>query len=236
MKRILSFICCSLLYISICYSLDIVQLNNGSVIKGVITKIDEGVSLTIKSESGREYTYRMIEVKSYNKDGELSTPIVQKSKGFRDYNYYEKGFWAAVEMDGGYLLSINNDGGYGELHFVAGYQFCEFLKVGAGFGGRYYINNKDMRCKDYKWSFPLFANVRGNIIPGLNRNVVPFYSAELGSAINDGIYFRPALGIKIGEQRGAFTIDITYTAQTLKHTPEHHSTTSFIGLKAGWEF
>lgn len=219
-----------------CYALDIVQLNNGRVIKGNITNINEGVSLTIKSENGFEYTYPIIEVKSYNQEEIAQAPSVLSSKGYHDYNFYNRGFWASAEAEGGYLLSRQSNGGYGELHFVAGYRLCEYLKVGAGFGARYYINNKEMRSKDYKWSFPLFLNVRGNIIPELNRNVVPFYSAEFGSAINDGIYFRPSIGIRIGEPRGAFILAISYMAQKMKVDPERKQTASFIGLKTGWEF
>ena len=100
----------------------------------------------------------------------------------------------------------------------------------------YYINNNVMRCKSYKWSFPLFLNVRGNIIPELNRSIVPYYSADFGAAINDGFFVRPAIGVRFGEPRSSFTLAITYMAQKLKLTPEQYSTTSFIGLKAGWEF
>lgn len=235
MKKIIVMLVAATCMIS-CYALDIVHLNNGRIVKGNITSLEEGVSLTIKAENGQEYTYPLIEVKSYNQEEIATAPTISKSHGFRDYNYYDRGFWASAEVEGGYLLSRQNNGGMAELHFVGGYRFCEHLKVGAGFGARYYINNKVMRAKDYSWSFPVFANVRGNIIPELNRTVVPFYSAELGAAINDGIYFRPSIGIRIGEPRGAFVLAISYTAQQMKTEPEHKQTASFIGIKAGWEF
>lgn len=221
---------------SICYSQDVVHLNNGRLVKGTIVQLEEGVSLTIRTENGNEYTYPFIEIKSYNRDKGVIIPEVDKSKAIRDYGFYNRGFWAAIETDGGYLLSRYKDGGYAELHFTGGYRFNEHLKVGAGFGGRYYINNKAFRCKDYKWSFPLFATVRGNIIPEYNRSVVPFYSAEVGAAINDGFYFRPALGVRFGEPRSAFLLALTYTAQSLKDEQGRRSTTSFVGLRLGWEF
>lgn len=235
MKRFVLFLLAAVCMLN-CYSLDVVHLNNGHIIKGTIKHVKEGESLTITSEDGYEYTYPFIEVKTYNLDGGVITPTVDKSKTYQDYNYYNRGFWAAIELDGGYLLNRKDNAGYTELHFIAGYRINEFIKFGAGFGGRFYINNNAVRCENYKWSFPLFLSVRGNIIPELHKDVVPFYSAELGSAINDGLYFRPALGLRIGEPRSAFTIALTYTAQRLKMEPERKATSSFVGLKIGWEF
>lgn len=235
MKRLLLSII-SAVCVFACFALDTIHLNNGRIVTGTITQIEEGRSITIMMENGREYTYPLIEVKSYDKGDIANAPIVKAANGYRDYKFYDRGFWASVETEGGYLLSKNNDAGYAELHFVGGYRLNEHLKVGLGFGARYYINNKVMRYKDYKWSFPLFADVRGNIIPELNRSIVPYYSAEFGAAINDGMFVRPAIGVRFGEPRSSFTLAITYMAQKLKLTPEHYSTTSFIGLKAGWEF
>ena len=235
MKRLLLSII-SAVCVFACFALDTIHLNNGRIVTGTITQIEEGRSITIMMENGREYTYPLIEVKSYDKGDIAKVPTVKAANGYRDYKFYDRGFWASVETEGGYLLSKNNDAGYAELNFVGGYRLNEHLKVGLGFGARYYINNKVMRYKDYKWSFPLFADVRGNIIPELNRSIVPYYSAEFGAAINDGMFVRPALGVRFGEPRSSFTLAITYMAQKLKLTPEHYSTTSFIGLKAGWEF
>lgn len=235
MKRLLLSIVSAVCMFT-CFALDTIHLNNGRVVTGTITQIEEGVSITIMMENGREYTYPLIEVKSYDKGDIANVPIVKAANGYRDYNFYDRGFWASVEVEGGYLLSKNNDAGYCEQHFIGGYRLNEYLKAGIGFGARYYINNKVMRCKSYKWSFPLFLNVRGNIIPELNRSIVPYYSADFGAAINDGFFVRPAIGVRFGEPRSSFTLAITYMAQKLKLTPEQYSTTSFIGLKAGWEF
>ena len=66
MKRLLLSIVSAVCMFT-CFALDTIHLNNGRVVTGTITQIEEGVSITIMMENGREYTYPLIEVKSYDK-------------------------------------------------------------------------------------------------------------------------------------------------------------------------
>lgn len=165
------------------------------------------------------------------------------------YSDNPTGFWAAVELSGGTSCRLNKDNsGFGELDAVAGYRFSDFLRIGAGVGGRYYINSDDVLWNHkIRWSFPLYVDLRGNFIPSDYRNVVPYWSFDVGGAIRDGFMARPSLGIRVGRERCAFLLSLSYTLQRMKvrelrkydlgykHFPECEYV-SLISLRLGYEF
>lgn len=154
------------------------------------------------------------------------------------YTEYNTGFFAAAELSTG--MSLNGKGsrnwGFGEFDVVGGYRFSEYFRAGIGLGARYYFHLKGCRNTSHNWGMPLFLNLRGNFIPTGYRDVVPFWSFDFGTTFPDGIMVRPAVGLRIGQKRSAFTISIGYLGQHLKsrpHTPEFYSG---ITLKLGYEF
>lgn len=225
--------------------LDHVFLKNGNVVKGAIETVKENQSVTIRSTNGELYTYPMIEVNriAYGKSPNL--PSEKNTNSYKDYSFYDKGFWCAVELQGGYSCNIDSyNVALSELDIVGGYRFNEYFRAGLGLGVRYYFNNEKVRYSDIKWAFPIFANVRGNIISGESRTVVPYYSVDLGGTIRDGFMFRPTIGLRIGESRSAFLVGLSYMGQTLKSykagkdntiVPDYEYT-SFVTLKLGYEF
>ena len=50
----------------------------------------------------------------------------------------------------------------------------------------------------------IFVNARGNFISQEVREIVPYWSVDIGGAIRDGFMFTPSFGCRIGEQRSAF--------------------------------
>lgn len=221
--------------------LDYVFLKNGTVIKGAIENLKENESVTIRGVNGEAYTYPMIEVNRISYGKKPTIPSEYNPGDYVDYTEFEKGFWCAVELVGAYSCHIENDNGaLTELDIVGGYRFNEYLRIGLGLGARYYIENEKIRYSDIKWSFPIFANVRGNIIPSEHRTIVPFYSVDLGGTVRDGFMIRPTIGVRFGDPRSAFTVGITYLGQTLKAPKEAGSYsrdyTSFVGIKLGYEF
>jgi hypothetical protein len=156
------------------------------------------------------------------------------------------GFWIAVEAAGGY--SIRNDSprtGFGELDVTFGYRVNQYARVGLGLGARWYSNTgNELRKTTGKWGMPIYLNVRGNIISGDYRNVVPYYSVDLGGSVKDGFMFRPSVGIRVGQQRNAFLIALSYTFQNLQgyelYVPsgavDKNYPVSFLGLRLGYEF
>lgn len=244
------------LIIAVCFALslsaqqqgeDVVYLNNGTVIKGVIEDVKENVSVSIRTRNGELLTYPAVEVRRFAYGTEAVIPQKgNKPTSHKDYSTFNTGFWCAVELQGGYSLNLSKKNvGMTELDVVGGYRFNQYAKVGLGFGGRYYFNNNDVRYSSVKWAFPLYLNVRGNFISDEYRSVVPYYSMDLGTAFRDGVFFRPTVGIRVGSERSAFLLGLSYMGQQLKcfktnadtgNKLAHKKYTSFITLKVGYEF
>lgn len=172
-------------------------------------------------------------------------PVISDSDNYTELETLNQGFWIAGELTGGYSWRLNNPNlGFTDLTAVGGYRFNEYLKVGAGFGGRYYFNNDAVRSSSLKWSFPIFANVRGNIIASKYRTITPYYSFSIGGAIKDGFMMRPSIGMRIGENRSAFLLALAYSGQSINtfkfndHGEKYDCQRfiSFICLSIGYEF
>lgn len=163
---------------------------------------------------------------------------------YKDYSTYDRGFFWAAEAIGGYSCRLaHSNFSFAEIDVVGGYRFWDWLQVGLGFGGRYYFDNNKVRFSTIKWAFPLYVNVRGNIIQSLYRSVVPYYSIDLGGTFRDGFMFRPTIGLRIGQERSAFLIGIGYMAQDLASynlvgnvKDKYYKTASFITLRLGYQF
>lgn len=172
-------------------------------------------------------------------------PEISNARQQAEYRDSNTGFWISPEVSGGYSCRLNHSNfSFAEMTVTGGYRFNEYLRVGIGFGGRYYIDNSKVRYYSSAWSFPLFANIRGNIIPTEERDVVPYYSFDLGGSIRDGFLMRPTIGIRIGRNRSAMLVGISYVGQHLKsygYNEEGYKIAkgkfaSFISLRLGYEF
>lgn len=226
-------------------ALDYVFLKNGNVVKGVIESVKDNQTVSIRSTNGELYTYKMVDV---NKLAYGETPVIPQEKNnnsYKDYSEFDKGFWYAVELQGGASCHFKKDNvGILELDVVGGYRLSEYLRIGLGLGSRYYFKNEDLRHSDIKWSYPVYLNIRGNIIPCEHRTVIPYYSFDIGGAIRDGMFFRPTIGIRVGEKRSAFLLGLSYMGQSLKSFKVSNDNTmspdriysSFVTLKVGYEF
>lgn len=168
-----------------------------------------------------------------------------KSEENRIYTENQTGFFCAGEFVGAYSCRLENSNfGFLELDAIGGYRFNEYLNVGAGVGARYYFANNNVRYSSAKWAGPLFIDIRGQFIPHLYRNYVPYYSFDIGGTIRDGFMLRPTLGLRIGEPRSAFLIGIAYTGQNLTsykwgeagQKKKKDRFVSFITLKVGYQF
>lgn len=83
---------------------------------------------------------------------------------------------------------------------------------------------------------PIFLNARGNFISQDVREIVPFWSVDLGGVIRDGFMFTPSIGARIGEQRSAFLVSLGYSLRTINAKENHTKTRNYIVLKLGYEF
>lgn len=155
-----------------------------------------------------------------------------------DYSEQEHGFWCAVEVAGGSGVDIHNTNmQVVSGTFTGGYRFSEYIRVGLGIGGRCYVNNNDAR-RDEKslFTLPLFANARGNFISQTSRDIVPYWSFDIGGVVWDGFFFSPTVGLRLGEKRDAWLLGISYSFNTIKALPDTRTTGNFMMLKVGYEF
>lgn len=124
---------------------------------------------------------------------------------------------------------------------MAGYRFNEYVRVGLGLGARYYFDNNKVRSTLSEWAFPIFLNVRGNFIPTRYRDVVPYYSFDIGVTVRDGFMLRPTVGLRVGRERSAFLVGLGYVGQDLStysrdNLRKTRRFVNFITLKLGYEF
>lgn len=211
-----------------------VHLNNGNIVKGIVNTTDTEVIIT--TEDGSELSYPLLEVNKITSKAP-KMPKVGVDPDLNDYSETDKGFWYGVQLGLGYtVISKNHNAPWHDLDFVGGYRFNQFLKVGAGFGWRFYYQNSNLRHKRMTSSFPLYATVRGNIVRDTYRTVVPYYSFDIGGAICDGVMWRPSFGIRVGQSRSAFLLSVTYTGQSLQYFNKEQKYVSSLGLTVGYEF
>lgn len=211
-----------------------VHLINGNIVKGDISKTDTKVIIT--TPDGRVLSYPLTEVSKISYSEPVS-PEVKKDPALADYADFDKGFWFRTTLSGAYTLFMSDKNvPLTEFDLAGGYRFNQYLKVGAGVGFRYYINNHDLRSDRHKWGFPVYATFSGNIINETYRSVVPYYNLDLGGTIRDGFMWRPTFGIRVGQPRSAFLLGLTYTGQTLEYKTGKNRYCSALGLSLGYEF
>lgn len=168
---------------------------------------------------------------------DVQLPEKPKQRAYTDFTRQEQGFWFAVEADGGSsIMSGRTNMQYVEVTATAGYRFSEFIRVGAGLGGKMYVHNAEVRGTDNKFGVPIFANVRGNLLSAYDRDGVPFWSVNIGGITNEGFMFSPTVGYSFGGLRNNFLIGITYTLTNFTDWTNSKTTYSYFGLKLGYEF
>lgn len=215
---------------------DVIYLNNGNVVKGQIIDSVPNISVKIKADNGAVYEYKITEIRDI-KNGEVLKPEESSRRKYVDYENNDKGYWWAAELSGGPSVFYSKGNmGYTQLAVVNGYRFNDFIRIGVGLGVRYYIENKEVRAKSNPWSFPIYANLRGNFMPQDVRRVVPFWSIDAGAAIRDGFFFSPTLGIRFGGKRSNMIVGISYTGQTMDTKWKSDKMVSLLSAKIGYEF
>lgn len=151
----------------------------------------------------------------------VTLPERPKRAKYVDYSVKQTGWWCTAQLGAGYAT---NGHIFGQFDFVNGYRFSEFLKVGIGISPRIGLN-----------TIPIYAQARGNFISQEDTMFAFFWNADLGYAINGGIYASPSVGIKFGGIRHNFLLSIYYALEGQKNevveTPLH-----LVGLRLGYEF
>ena len=177
-------------------------------------------------------------------DKEVILPQKPHRATYVDHTQSETGFWCSAEVEGGSTVMLNHvNMQAAQLTYTGGYRFNEYLKVGAGFGVKYYINNNShRRGKANSCTFPLYVNVRGNFLSQAERSMVPYWSVSVGNVFKDGFFFSPSVGLRFGEQRNSWLVGLSYSlnhinTDRLEVPPATRlETTSSLMLHVGYEF
>lgn len=216
---------------------DVVYLKNGNVVKGIITQSKSNGDITIVTENGKTLNYTQFDVREVKQERVTETPRNHQQE-YTSFEDQTKGYFFAAELSGGVTL---NEGGTGfpiQLGVVNGYRFCEFLAVGVGLGARYYAKNDDIRARSSEWAFPIYVDVRGNIISHQSRNLVPYWSFDTGYTIGDDrFFFSPTIGLSIGGNRNDVLVGLSYLGQlTPKTGISGNRMLNALCLKVGFQF
>lgn len=168
---------------------------------------------------------------------DVKLPEKPQQREYKDYGSSDKGFWCALELEGGSsIMSDLPNMQHVTMTFTGGYRISEYLRLGVGAGARMYVNNADVRNTDNRFGVPVFANARGNFISAYDRDGVPFWSMSVGGITNDGFFASPAVGYSFGGLRNNFQIGLAYTIASFKDCEGTNRAYSYFGLRLGYEF
>lgn len=171
-------------------------------------------------------------------DRQIKMPKVPKKEKYTEFTLKDKGYWCSVELCVAPSVRFHETCMWtSTLSFVNGYRFSDYLRLGVGIGANYYFANNDVaRDTDIKWTMPIFVNARGNFMSQEVKEIVPFWSIDIGGAMRDGFLFNPSIGCRIGERRSAFLASIGYSYRGIDAKKRLSNNRSFIVLKIGYEF
>jgi len=168
---------------------------------------------------------------------DVRLPQKPKTTNYTDHSLMNTGFWCSVELETGSSVMFNKKNlQVCGVSYIGGFRFNEFLRAGVGFGGRYYFNNNECRNTDNKWTFPIFINIRGNIISQEARTAVPYWSMSIGSAVRDGFFVSPTIGYRFGELRDSWLIGLSYSYNVMNLPKERGTGYNSLLLRVGYEF
>ena len=155
-----------------------------------------------------------------------------------DLSQLDSGFWCTVQSLSGFSFRGADERAFTEqLSVVAGYRFSEYLRLGAGIGGKKYFNGSAaFRTPESNLPgnifLPVFLDVRGSILSQASyRMYVPYWSFDCGYSVGEGSFFNPALGVRFGGLRNDLTLAFSYLLQQSPFGSAH-----LVGLSIGYEF
>lgn len=164
-------------------------------------------------------------------------PDAPKRSVYKDHTVNQTGYWFSAEGFFGTMADPNSKNlQFIGAQFVNGFRLNEFLRGGVGIGLKHYFKSDDLRTSATALGFPLYANLRGNLLSQNDREIVPFWSVEAGTEIRSGYFVSPLVGFKIGEQRSSFTVGVLYTMIQMDTKDKDDDIRNCITLKFGYEF
>jgi sRNA-binding regulator protein Hfq len=209
----------TLIFLMLCYAIQaqkkltqqVVHLNNGGTIRGVIVK-QGNQKIYIQTTDGSVWVFYKNEIDS-----------VTLQKNFNNYQYNKKGFAHFTEL-GPLVAGKTTIDGVTTAAFsfqtVNGYKFSQYAFAGIGAGADLYATQTII---------PLFISFRGDVKN--EGSVLPFYFAEAGYGVNitqnsaggenfkGGLSYAAGAGIKIPfNKKAGFLLGLGYRYQKTAYT------------------
>lgn len=221
MKRLLTLctvaLCTVILSAQVNYR-DILYLKNGSIIRGIITELIPGQTITIKSNDGNTFTYTYDEIDRLEKE-KLNKGLKAGNKSFASLGYHM------------------NSGNYGHnlsFDFVQARQFNPFFSFGLGAGTRYYHDVSKLHV-------PVYLDFRVNFV---NNTFSPYISTGYGytfDAKNNfsgvGILISPEIGLTIKtSDKSAFHFGIGTEYQSFDDINDDNNISETLKVTLGFSF
>ncbi len=168
----------------------------------------------------------------------IRLPQEAKGTNYHEYSLDNSGFWCAIEGTvSSSVVTDHKNAQRGMASYVCGFRFNEYLRIGLGVGANYYFNgNENVRGNESAFTVPVYFDVRGQMLSQYTREIVPYWSLDIGANFGDGFFVSPTIGMRIGQRRSAFLLGINYAVGEIKALPKYPSTIHFVGLKLGYEF
>lgn len=209
MKKLLflAALCCVCAGVASAQMIEIVQLKNGSRIRGIITEQVPNKHLKIQMSDGSVFVYSYDEIEKISKE-------MPQQKNRSAYTYEQNrvrqeridpAFRPRYEgsADVGYSIGVSAIDGTGRVHLSTshGCRLIPYLYVGAGAEFDYYHTGSG-------YGIPIFADFRGYFT---QQAVKPFLNLRIGYSVGDveGLYFSPSAGINFKK----LDISLGYTYQ-----------------------
>ncbi len=154
-----------------------------------------------------------------------------------ELSHQKSGYWCTAEFSAGSTAMMNqHNSPYIGASFSNGYRLNEYLKLGVGIGCNWWVLNSHIRESDISLTLPLYACARGNFLPDILTSSAPYWDIKVGSAVGDGFFFSPSIGMRFGESRSAFTVSVGYAYRDVKRISDHKSIMHCAELHLGYEF
>ncbi len=169
---------------------------------------------------------------------DVTLPPETPRSRYYDSDRADKGFWSAAEFMAGSTLSTEDPcAQHLQLTWTVGYRFNQYIRIGAGLGGKVYVNNgPKIRAAESNWAVPFFFNARGNFMAQDDRGYSPYWSMNIGYVVKDGFFMSPTLGIRFGSKRSDFLLGVTYSLDRVDNLPWSGKFTNSLMLTLGYEY
>lgn len=171
--------------------LDVVHLNDGSEIIGVITSMTPEQDIRLLTYDGSTYVFGMDEVRTVTKRyGRWSSMYRRHFRNQTNGSFHKpEGYMGIVEF--GLAAMFTTENIRPSVNIINGYRICPQFAVGLGLGMNYYIEDAEL-------GIPVFLHIRSDFF---NRSRTPFFALNIGYQIatgtgdcHEGIILEPSFG------------------------------------------